>query len=298
MSHPQGKIFKPVPHRGGWITLGLAVLFFALATAALCALRGRSVNGVTFWLALSSLTAYGLSLFFVYRSCALFQLQYYLDRNGLEIRRGSIIRRIPVGNITAIQPADELTTPARQIFGRPLPNWCILAWRNTVFQTTASLPESLAVQTDEAVYIISPQNAPEFMEAWQLRLPLGPTQRWQEETIRHSVWAHPLLRDNLGLRLIGGATLLTLILVGAVMIAYPGWPTAIPIQFDALGRSAGIAQRQQLLWIPVGGVIIFLFNLFLGLFFYKKDRVAAYLLWFVAMVLQIGLWIGVRMIVG
>ncbi len=298
MPHPQGKIFKPIPHRGGWITLGLAALFFALATAALCALRGRPVNGTTFWLALSSLAAYGLSLFFVYRACTLFQLKYYLDRNGLEIRRGTLTQRIPIGNISSVQSVDDLSTPARQIFGFPLPNWCIFSRGNTIFRTTASLPESLAVQTDEAVYIISPQNSREFIEAWQLRLPLGPTQHWQQEVIRHSVWAHPLLQDSLGLRLIGGAALLTLILVGAVMIAYPGWPAVIPIRFDALGRSAGIAQRRQLLWIPVGGVIIFLFNLFLGLFFYKKDRVAAYLLWFVAMVLQIGLWMGVRMIVG
>lgn len=298
MTHPQGKIFKPVPHRGAWITLGLAALFFALATAALYALRGRPVNGGAFWLGLSSLTAYSLSLFFVYRACALFQLVYYLDRNGLEIRRGSVIQRIPIGNITAIQPADDLATPAQQIFGFPLPKWCTLSRGNTIFRTTAPHSESLAVQTEDAVYIISPKDPQQFIEAWQLRLPLGATQHWRQETIRHSVWAHPLLRDSLGLRLIGGAALLTLILVGAVMIAYPGWPAVISIYFDALGQSAGIAERRQLLWIPVGGVIIFLFNLFLGLFFYKKDRVAAYLLWFVAMALQIGLWIGVRMIAG
>ena len=298
MSHPQGKTFKPVPHYGGWITLGLAALFFALATAALFALRGRPVNGGTFWLGATSLTAYGLSLFFVYRSCTLFQMQYYLDRNGLEIQRGSVIQRIPIGNISAIQPANELSTPSRRFFGYSLPDWCTLSWGKLVFRATAPLPESLAVQSKDAVYIISPQNPQQFIEAWQLRLPLGPTQHWQEETICHSVWAHPLLRDKLGLRLIGGAALLTLILVGAVMIAYPGWPAVIPIRFDALGRSAGIAERQQLLWIPVGGAVIFLFNLFLGLFFYKKDRVAAYLLWVVAMALQIGLWVGVRMITG
>jgi len=52
------------------------------------------------------------------------------------------------------------------------------------------------------------------------------------------------------------------------------------------------------LGVAFSGPAIFLLNLVLGLFLYKKDRMLTALLWFLAAVVQIGLWLGVRLVVG
>jgi hypothetical protein len=52
------------------------------------------------------------------------------------------------------------------------------------------------------------------------------------------------------------------------------------------------------LWLPGVGGAILLINLILGIIWHQKERLAAYLIWFLAILVQSGLWVGLRMLVG
>lgn len=299
MKHPRGKHFKPNTHPGAWITLGLAILALGLSLLLATRLPGWAVSGALFWLGILAVTGIALGLYLLYRAVALFFLRYVLDRNGLEIYWGGAVRRIPLQDIQDIVSAGEVVFSGWEQKIRPkLPYWWVWRWGELISYATAPLQNSLLVKTTAGNVIISPAELDEFTRAWQLRRPLGPTQPWSHEVVRQSVWGHPLWFDSLACRLGAGAILLCLILVGAVFTAFPAWPAAIPIHFNALGQARDIADKQQMLWIPAGGVIVLLFNLVVGFLWYKKERLATYLLWFVTILVQIGLWVGVRMVTG
>jgi len=293
---PHGKTFAPLPSAGKWVTVALAILFLGLAGWLGRLLPALPVAGRTFWLGATALLCAALGLHFLYRALTLFRLRYTITRNGVTIDWGAGVRRIPMGHITGI--ASAAGVPPHRPFGIPLPCWWPGRWRGVVYHATAPMHTSLAVETVTEKVVISPAGAEEFIRAWQVRASLGPTRRWLPGVERRSVFAHPLLTDAVGRRLLGGAALLSLILVGATMTAYPAWPPVIPIHFGALGQALTIADKQHLLWIPAGGALIFLFNAALGLLWYRRNRLAAYLLWFTAMLVQVGLWVGVRMVVG
>ncbi|MFQ5576898.1 MAG: PH domain-containing protein [Anaerolineae bacterium] len=298
MTHPQGKLFLPHRAPGGLIMLGLTGLFWALAVGAAAALPGRAVSGETFWLGVGAGAGFALGAVCLYRALAHFKLRYFINRNGLKIYWGAATRTIPMQSITAVVPAQDASLPRRRLLAVTLPAWWVGRWKGTEFYAAAPPERALVVKTTPGDVVISPADAPAFVRAWQLRVPLGPTQPWMPGVVRRSIWGHPLWQDRSARRMGAGAILLSLILTGATMTAYPAWPAAIPIQFDALRQAVTIARKAQLLWIPVGGGLILLFNLSLGFVWYKKERLATVLLWFVAMLAQIGLWAGIRMVVG
>jgi len=298
MTHPYGQSFKPIKHAGGWITLGAALLFLAGGSWAVAQMRGRPVSAELFWPAMAALVAYGLSLWGVYRAPALFRLRYFITRNGLEIDWGVAVRRIPLPAIIAVTPAEEVELPPRRIAGLYLPAWWPGRWRGVQYLATAPLNQAVAVQTETQTFILSPTDRAAFIEAWQVRIPLGPTQDWPAGVTRRGWGGYPLWQDRVIMRLGLGAILLAVILVGATMTAYPAWPATIPIRFNALGQAVSIANRQYLLWVALSGPLILLLNLGLGIILYKKDRMLTALLWFVAAVVQIGLWVGIRLVVG
>ncbi len=293
---PHGKTFAPLPSAGKWVAVALAVLFWVLGGWLFRLLPTLPIAGRTFWLGMTGLVCVALGLHFLYRAVALFRLRYAITRNGVTVDWGAGVRRIPMGHITAI--ASAAGVPPYRPLGIPLPCWWPGRRRGIVYHATAPMDASLVVETATERVVISPAGGEEFVRAWQVRASLGPTRRWLPGVEWRSVFAHPLLADAVGRRLLGGAAVLCLILVGGTMTAYPAWPPVIPIHFGALGQALTIADKQQLLWIPAGGALVLGFNAVLGLLWYRSNRLAAYLLWFTAMLVQVGLWVGVRMVVG
>ncbi len=278
--------------------MGATLFFLAGGSWAVAQMRGRPVSAGLFWPAMAALAAYGLTLGGGYRALALFRLRYFITRNGLEVDWGAAVRRIPLPAITAIVPAEEIDLPPRRIFGLLLPVWWPGRWRGAQYWATAPLNQAVAVQTETQTFVLSPADRAAFINAWQVRVPLGPTQDWAQGITRRGWGGYPLWQDRVIMRLGLGAISLAAILVGAVMTAYPAWPAAIPIRFNALGQAVSIANRQYLLGVALSGPLILLLNLGLGIILYKKDRMLTALLWFMAAVVQIGLWVGIRLALG
>lgn len=292
-------VFRAISsYQSSGICLAIALLFSSLGVWLIQGLPEQPISAAFFWTGFFSLVCLGLALYCLYLAFAFFQLSYIFDRNGLQIRWGGLTRRIPIQEIVSIMPADTVPLPAKKCLKLPLPNWWVGTWDKVSFYTTTTLPRSLVVRTTQGDIVISPKDPQAFINAWQLRIPLGPTQVWSHEILRWPFLNLPLWFDPLAWRLGGGAILLYLILLGATLTTYPTWPSTIPIGFNTFGQADVIANREQVVWFLGGGGIILLLNLILGASWYQKERLAAYLLWLIAILVQISLWITIRVIAG
>ena len=287
--------FRPLsPQRGAFPCLGIAAVLASLALWSAQSLNGLPASARLFWQGLFTAICFGGAIYFSYLAYAFWRLTYHLDRNGLQIRWGGVTRRIPIGHISEIAPAVEVSLPAKHWLGLRLPAWWVGAWQGVAFYSTAAPEQALVVRTAQGEVVISPVDPQTFIRAWRLRLPLGPTQRWTAEVSRWPLFNLPFWFDPLARRLGGGGVLIFLIVLGASLTAYPTWPPAIPIRANAFGQIVALASREQFLWLPVVGGMLLFFNLALGAVWYKRERLAAYLIWAMALLVQLGIWIALR----
>ncbi len=296
MTSTSGQTFAPKAHRGGWICLGIGGILLAMTLLLVNIARTHPVSGAQFWRIFGAVLTFSLAAIFLYRAVALFFLQFWFTRNGLKIRWGAATIRIPIDAIRAITPAPAM--PVCTLFGVTLPRWWLCRREGMWLFATGAANDSLVVKTAATEIYVSPDDTETFISAWEKRVPLGTTQAWQSAIERRGLWAYPLWFDRVARYLGGAAILLTLILVGAVFSRYPHLPAAVHLAPSAAVPSTAIIPRQQLLWIPYSGIIIAVINLTLGTVWYKKDPLATYLLWSLTVVVEIGLWIGFRMVVS
>jgi hypothetical protein len=289
--------FRPIlPHKYAAICLGIGLGLGVIGLGLARLLAGLPVSGWLFWLGLLTIVCFAAGVYFLYLAFAYFYLTYRLDRNGLQIRWGGVTQRVPIRCLTQIIPAGEVPLPAKQLHTLSLPDWWVGRWGQTHFYATTDAAHALVARTDTDDVVISPTDPEAFIRAWELRIPLGPTQTWSQEVVRWGVLNWPIWRDRLAWRLAGGAALVYAIVLGASLTAFPAWPDTIPLNLDSLGRT--IISKEQVLWLPrIGGMILGL-NLILGIVWHKKEPLAAYLLWSVTIVVQIGLWVAIRTIIN
>jgi hypothetical protein len=92
-------------------------------------------------------------------------------------------------------------------------------------------------------------------------------------------------------RLAQGALLagivVNLALFGLLLVRYPALPDAIPMHWDATGAVDRIALRQEAFVLPMFGLITLLANHGLGAAFYRRQRIASYMLWSGAALVQL-----------
>ncbi len=288
--------FSPHPTRSGFIFLALAVLAGLLAVLLINLLPRQSDLARIFMLSAGTLLAVaGMSLA-LYGAVLAFQLHYYLSRNGLVIRWGLAQQRIPVDSIQAIVPGDAL--PAAPTFiglnvaGLRL-GWGKLAdYGRVKYHTTAAWAESLFVITPQQTYAISPNRPEEFLQAWQTRQSLGPTQNWSAGRQWGWPFNYPILTDRLTWWLLGLALLAGLALLGYLSSIFAGLPRSLPIHFDAFGLPDRIADKSALFTLPTLGLVALILDTLLGILVYRWEKVAAYLLWGSGLALQLCLWVA------
>lgn len=288
--------FKPVPHRGGWILLGLSALLLILALWFSAIAAARPLSASLFWWSLTALICLGLGLYLLYRAIALFMLGYHIDRNGLKILAGPLTYCIPMRDIEAVVPIESTSADTSGLPGR-LPAWWLWGLGARRNFAPADTQQTLMVQTAQVSWLIAPLRRHEFVRAWELRRPLGPTQVWPARVERWFFFNWDLWFDDLTWRLAGGAFALNLVVLGGALSAYPSWPAQFLVNVNAFAATLPLT-REQLLWLPLGASLVLLINLLLGAYWYFRDVMLAYTLWSLALLIQVGAWIGLRLIAG
>jgi hypothetical protein len=218
------------------------------------------------------------------------------------IQWGLTQHRIPVDHIETIIPAKSVAESVRfwglnlgglrYGWGR-LPGFKLLK-----FFAAAPLTDSLLVVTGRHTYVISPRQADYFLRAWQIRYSLGPTQAWSGRPRRSWPLNTPLFIDPLAGWLLGFAGLVWLALLAYLAFSFSALPAALPVHFNALGHADRIAAKSSLFILPVGGAIVWVVNALLGELVYQREKIAAYLLWGCAAVMQVCLWLALLTLAG
>ncbi|MBG0786058.1 MAG: hypothetical protein H0S79_13255 [Anaerolineaceae bacterium] len=269
------------PHRRTGILLHGALVLWLLATGGYFFLRAnQDASGLDFLLHMMiALVLFAPLLLIGYRLYALMNAVYILRRDGLLIRWGLRREDIPLNDIEWIRPATELG------FHLPMPwlRWpgAILGVRRTpelgqVEFLAADVPNMLLVATSQKVFAISPEDVNGFMSQFQHMNELGsltpiPAQSVYPRLLIGRVWD-----DRLSRLLILGGFGVGLILLVTVSVAAPGLGT---IAWTTTGSTA---PAERLLLLSVLDGLIWLFNLILGMFLYRRGEdqiIAAYLLW-------------------
>jgi uncharacterized membrane protein len=289
--------FEPYPTRSGFVSLGVAIVFGAVAIFLLNSLLQQNDLFAAFQLFIGLLLALIITVSTLYWTIIAIKLRYYLDRNGVAIRWGLTQYFIPFEHIKSVVPGRGLPVSPKfwglNIAGLRF-GWSRLAEYGPLkFHTTASLADSLLIVASDYTYVISPFHPDQFLKAWQARQSLGPTHQWPTGVYRSWPLNTPLLVDSLAWWLLGLAGLVCLALFGYLAFVFPDLPASLPVHFNALGRTDRIADKSTLLILPTAGVIILVGNALLGELIYRQEKVAAYLLWGSAAMMQICLWVAV-----
>ena len=294
------------------ISIGLVVGAIALVSVLVSkgefSLR-EPLSALTAGLSMAVLLDLVLLALLLYWSIAALRLRYRLDRNGLVIYWGASRLVVPMERIQAVIPGSEVSV------GEDGPSsWRAfrgVAWPGLragraqlpgdeparVF-TTTSLAQSTVVLTPDCAYVVSPRDADAFIEAWRVRRPLGPTQYWREEEQRAWFLDLRIWRDRWAWTLIGLGLLANLVLYGYLALAYDRLPAILPFHFDVLGQADRIAPRAEILRLPWVALLMLALDLGVGLAVYRRQRIAAYLVWSGGLVLQLLVWGAVFTIVG
>ncbi len=289
--------FRPIPTSSGLFTLALAIIGGGISFVLFKRLLQQQEPAPIFRYLIWVLLALSLTGLIFYWAIVAFRLKYHLNRNGVSIQWGLGQQCIPFKTIKDIMPGQEIS-PSKPFWGLNLAGLRfgrshLADYGLLKFRTTAPLQQSLLIITNNESYVISPTQPDAFIKAWQTRRELGPTQEWTTRSQHQWPLTIPLMVDPLVWGLLALAAILGLALFGYIALQYATIPLALPVHFDILGRADRIADKFVLFTLPTAGAIVWLANAILGLLIYRRERVAAYLLWGSSIAMQLCLWVAV-----
>ncbi|MGC8877729.1 MAG: DUF1648 domain-containing protein [Anaerolineae bacterium] len=297
--------YRSSSYRNGLIALATACGLLVITGVLIERIAHQPFSLSTFGLSIGVLICLGVLGIVLYWTIATLGLCYGLDRNGIRIWWGGSQWVIPIENIQAVIPVKRLMGDweLRQLCRRRtwLGGWTrckpLHDGRMVVWRSNEALENSIAVLTAMRVYIISPEQPETFIQSWRERQPLGTTQNWREEEKPAHWLSSPLWNDRIVWGLMGGTLATSLALFGTMALAYPRLPEQLALHFDVLGQPDRVGQRSEILHLPVAALAMLVVDLSLGFAVYRRDRVAAYLIWAGGILLQMLTWSALYTIV-
>lgn len=272
--------FRPVPCNSRWEGL-FAISWVVLINILLLTwMSRRDTDWISFLLLLSVLISIPILAHLIYRTWGAFNLSYRLDRDAVHIYWAATHQIVPLNQIRRIIRS-----------GNEIGGWNLLSWPSPFVRTgkgqrsrrlerfaSRPLPACLLLETDEAIFALSPAGPDAFLEALQQYNQLGPLQTMTIERRRPLVGTDTLF-DGAGRWLVALGALGILILFGVLMVQYPSLPDLL---FHDSGEGApdSIRPKRALFVLPIIGLLAFLVNGAGGIWMaYRRQRLGAYLLW-------------------
>jgi len=276
-------VFQP-DYRFGQVFHLAAILFFVVLAGLGLWQAAQATIGLIFLLyQVPFLLALGLIPVLVYHYYALQNSRYVLEREGIRLRWGLRVEEIPMTSVIWVHPSSELATPL------PLPRlrWpgAVLGNRHLpgvgVIEFLASSSRNLVlIGTPERTFAISPADPTSFLHAFERFTEMGSLAPLTPRSIYPAflltrVWsalpARALLLSSL---------VLSLALLVWVSLTVPT-RSQIYLGFRPDGTYGDAVPAVRLLLLPVINTFFVLADLFLGLFFFRRDEGLpySYLLW-------------------
>jgi hypothetical protein len=276
-------LFLPQRRPGLFFHIGAILLFLAVAGLGLWQAAGAVIGPVFLVYLLPSLLAVLVVPLLAYRTYALRSAFYILERDGIRLRWGLRFEDIPMPSVLWVHPASELASSL------PLP-W--LRWPGAVLGTRhlagAGLLEFLAastknlvlVATPERVYAISPADAQGFLQAYQRFTEMGSLSPLAGRSIYPTLLLSQVWETRPARYLLLASLALSLVLLVWVSLTIPS-RQQVYLGYDPSGIAGDAAPAVRLLLLPVINTFFVLTDLFLGLFFFRREESQpfSYLLW-------------------
>jgi hypothetical protein len=289
--------FEPARRRGLILhvsALGL-VLLIVLSLLSFAIIQPTGVLPI---LALVLALLFSISLpFLFYRLYALVKSGYWVTREGLQLRWGLRQVDLPYASIVDAARLAELE------HALALPRWIWPGAVSGLVQNTelgeveflaADRQDLVLIGTKPRVYVISPQNAKEFVAVLKRESLRGSLRPLRPRSISPSfvlveVWGQVRLRRLL----LAGAGLAVglLLLVGVIAPGLPG----VSLGFDAAGAPLPAVASVQLFLLPALNLFFYMGNLMLGMLFYREKDGENFsrLLWGSSLVCSLLFFVGI-----
>ncbi|MEE8421677.1 MAG: PH domain-containing protein, partial [Dehalococcoidia bacterium] len=236
--------------------------------------------------------AAALALLFAYWTYGLATLSYALDRNGLVIAWGPTRQVIPLGAIERLVPATSIGVPrvaGVTWWGHHVGRAHIDRIGDVLFYSTHQSPgQVLYVMTNERNYAISVEDPASFAQEIQVRQELGPTAEVTHHVERSGAAAQPFWDDRLGIALVLLAILAGAAVWAQVALLYADLPPTLELHFPPTEATpiVTVVSRDAILELPRVASIMLAINLVLGIALHAWERVAGYVLFLAAIVVQ------------
>ncbi len=276
-------VFAPDRRQGHWFHLA------ALAACGLVGLGGlwqagqANIGPVFLLYLLPALAAFVLAPALAYRYYELQNASYTLEREGVQLRWGLRYEVIPMESVLWVRSASELGV------GLPLPR---LRWPGAVvgqrYLAGAGEVEFMASRTRNLIviatpgrgYAISPEDPQAFLAAFQRCIEMGSLAPLAARSVYPSYLLGRVWAARLGRGLILAGAGLSLGLLVWVSLAIPG-RVQVRLGFTPFGGPGDTVPAVRLLLLPVLNTFFFLADLFLGLYFFRREESQpyAYVVW-------------------
>ena len=166
---------------GNRVGIGIIVWLVILAGLLIWIAAQLPITVITFILVLLALATLPIVAAIVYWLLGLNRAQYALDRNLLTIRWGAVQQVIPMASIRKVLHGSEIAGQIRRFRGGRWPgHWVGQAEVKDVgpvlFYAAGGPDQQLVVVTPGLAYAITPTDLPGFVEAFDQRQKMGPTQ--------------------------------------------------------------------------------------------------------------------------
>jgi hypothetical protein len=292
----------PPPKRRGLIIHGVVILALtALAVAGFVTLTRAEVGPVFLVSLLAALATFTPIPFFVYRAYALFQADYHLDRDSLNIKWGLRIEDIPLTDIEFIRSADDLIVPLK-LPALPLPGGLLGMRRHpdlgVVEFLAADAKKLLLVATAKRVFVISPDDPAALTQTFARATELGSLTPVEPKSVYPSFIVTQAWSSNLARYFWLTTLLLNIGLFVWVSLLIPS-TRRVALAPPSAGGVVETMPSSQLIILPLASLLLSVAGWTAGLYFYRweKERVLAFVVWGSNMVMSLFFLIAVLFIV-
>jgi hypothetical protein len=284
------------------VGIGLMAAIILVDVGVILLASSRPLGIGAFFIGLAVLFSLGLLGLIGYWLYGLARSGYVHDRNALIIRWGPAEQVVPAGQIETVLLGDEIEGHI-QFYGGMWPGHCagygeLPGVGPTLFYGTVPPRRQIYIVTPTLTYGLSPADREGFLASLHERLQMGPTQIVEQSSKRPAFLNWAIWQDwlGLGMLVIGFAAFLAL--VGLLCFQFSSLPWLVPLHFDAAGNPDRLEPRSQIFIIPLIGLLALLLNGALGGLTYRRERVASYLLWGGAILVQVLVWAAAIGILG
>lgn len=282
--------FDPAPSRDGWRALGVGLALAVLDSLIVILILNRSIDGVSFLLLIAALALLFPIAYLSWRAWACLSLSYWIDRNAVTVVWGPLRQVIPMGKIARLERGSTIAPPPLAFEARPqlaralhygpdLGRTWIQGDQSVTSLASRPAREQLLLATDEGAFGLSPADPAAFLKALEEHHQLGPTRLLALEQRRPAITQWHLWRDRIAIGLLAGGLAVVLVQVGTLFFRYP----TLPRSLDPSSTTAW----EVLLLLPVFGLAVWLINGIWGALVFASQRLAAYLLWSGALMVEL-----------